>query len=864
MNSTRALQLILPTDKRNPAFTLYQDDREQQIHVYYGLELLQVVPADRQHVQYKLLVANLYNAGLKVISLEDLFGVSRKTMRVWGQALQSGDVERLARVLEGRQRHRKLTPEISSFIEHRFAEVYWQNRRCYSARLRQEVWAVFGVRLSGEAIRPLLSALRKAAQTHPDIPPEVSGSGAGGGDIPASERVSGAVLAPALEAAEAGRPEVRTGEEPCELAGPGACLAPAAPKLTPPTQGVALLEGRAWAAPLSAGEEADRRTSEGGAGQAPGELTVEAPAGPPEAPMPARPAVAIKPWAAGQARWCDHLGLLLFWEALSELAALLRPPVPWLKQWLASVLLGAHNVEQTKYLNWEELNLLLGPVAAALTLQRNALSQLATPANLQAVWRWNLRQVEALNETDFYLDPHTKHYTGQQPLLKGWCPVIRWADKALHSDFVHTQRGEAIYCECTDNFADLRQRLWELVARLRQTLGWSSERVITLVVDRGVFGLEVFEKVLADPSLHLITWEKGYQPGQWQEALKQGEFIIERPRNRAQDLRTYHFKYLERPWAKAPGMRQWIVVATNPEGKSIEVSVLTDDPKRPAMEALKLIFNRWVQENDFKYEDKHFGINQITSYRTVPYEKLKGQLQDRQVKSGQAKALSQARLDLERQQKRYLFDQEQADVQHARRQALLAEWEKRAANPSDPGPTDGAKALARLRVACQRYEAARTERRKKIQALQEQLETNRQQWATVQKEESRLEQLIAQGMHRLDTQNKQLMDAIKITASNAFRQALKPFKKAYDNYRDDHDYFRQLTHSGGVLRWSGHTFEVHLLPRVNYPPALQAIILSLLEQLNAKQPKLPDGSGRTLEFHLSDRNDFEIRFKGSG
>jgi hypothetical protein len=107
------------------------------------------------------------------------------------------------------------------------------------------------------------------------------------------------------------------------------------------------------------------------------------------------------------------------------------------------------------------------------------------------------------------------------------------------------------------------------------------------------------------------------------------------------------------------------------------------------------------------------------------------------------------------------------------------------------------------------------------------------------------------------------MDAIKIAASNTFRQALQPFKKAYDNYRDDHDYFRQLTHSGGVLRWTGQTFEVHLLPRVNYPPALQAIILTLLEQLNAQQPQLPERSQRPLKFYLSDRDDFEIRLKGS-
>ena len=39
-------QLILGTDKRNALFTVYEweeDDGEEQLHVYYGLELLEVV-----------------------------------------------------------------------------------------------------------------------------------------------------------------------------------------------------------------------------------------------------------------------------------------------------------------------------------------------------------------------------------------------------------------------------------------------------------------------------------------------------------------------------------------------------------------------------------------------------------------------------------------------------------------------------------------------------------------------------------------------------------------------------------------------------------------------------------------------------
>jgi len=41
-------------------------------------------------------------------------------------------------------------------------------------------------------------------------------------------------------------------------------------------------------------------------------------------------------------------------------------------------------------------------------------------------------------------------------------------------------------------------------------------------VDRGIFGAEVFEKVLADPALHLITWQKGYVAQSWDPKAVQG------------------------------------------------------------------------------------------------------------------------------------------------------------------------------------------------------------------------------------------------------------------------------------------------------------------------------------------------------
>jgi hypothetical protein len=69
--------------------------------------------------------------------------------------------------------------------------------------------------------------------------------------------------------------------------------------------------------------------------------------------------------------------------------------------------------------------------------QRELLGTLATPQTVAAVLRWNFQQLgePVMRSNDFYLDPHTKHYTGMQRVLKGWCASIRWADKVMHGDF---------------------------------------------------------------------------------------------------------------------------------------------------------------------------------------------------------------------------------------------------------------------------------------------------------------------------------------------------------------------------------------------------------------------------------------------
>ena len=513
--------------------------------------------------------------------------------------------------------------------------------------------------------------------------------------------------------------------------------------------------------------------------------------------------------------FCHHLGVLLFSAVLFGVEKELAASGWLLKQWLATLLLGAVNIEQTKLLDFEDLRRLLGRTLRSLFPQRNQLTELASGTSAAQLLSFNAQLVGAAQRRDFYFDPHTKHYTGMQNVLKGWCARIRWADKVLHSDFFHTAAGQPVYLECADNYQDMRERFAALLPRFRQALGLAADAVVTCVIDRGIFSHEVFAKTLEAPDYHLITWEKNFRSGPWDPKNCSGHYALERTRNHAQDKRVYHFQYLDQDWAKNPKMRQLIVRATNPQQRTVEVGVLTDDRQRAASEIIYLMFNRWTQENDFKYLDEHWGINQITSYASVAYERLKDQVEQKQIKSGEYKAREQKTAQLKSQLSKLLLSQHQHPRQSVRR----------------------------------------TER---IAALTNDLTQAQQDQANTQKEVSRLEVLIQQQMVRLDTRNKRLLDSLKLIARNAFYQALEPFKGAYNNYRDDHELFRNLTQADGVLAESADQVEAYLLPTVNYPPALEKIVRGLLTQINRKDPKMPDGSGRRLRLRLGQKAGLQI------
>lgn len=552
-------------------------------------------------------------------------------------------------------------------------------------------------------------------------------------------------------------------------------------------------------------------------------------------------------------RYLHHAGVLLFSSWLSRVQAVHAQGV-LLKQWLVMVLLEAVNIEQSKYVSWESLRTFLGWTVRGTVEQRRLLGEIGQSQGAEAVLRLNAEVAEVDQCSDFYYDPHTMHYTGMKKILKGWCSNIRWADKALHCDYLHTSEGMPVYVEYADNYLDLRERFSAVIGHFRHTVEIGECQVLTVVMDRGIYGLEVFESVKADHLLELVTWEKGFVAEVFDEGISSGSYELARPRNNAADVRLYRFAYIDEVWPRDSSIRRLVVRATNPEGKCIVVSILSTDTKRNAKDLIRLMFRRWIQENDFKYLDKHYGINQITSYASIPYEDLKSTLTDKQMESAETKALFSERRECEKDLRRLLHKEHNRDNRIAQAQASLVVVGKKietgtASTQCDPGElADLRKEHSRLKTIVTRL--AKLKFQEKKQELDRQIVVLNAMLASCNKNISKLDYLIAQGYESLDVNKKRVMDSIKILARNLFYRALAPFKESYDNYRDDHEYFRSLTHAPGLWVDDGSIVTVYLEPAPHLSPKITRCFQEILDESQKTLLILPDGSGRTFQIQL--------------
>ena len=120
-----------------------------------------------------------------------------------------------------------------------------------------------------------------------------------------------------------------------------------------------------------------------------------------------------------------------------------------------------------------------------------------------------------------------------------------------------------------------------------------------------------------------------------------------------------------------------------------------------------------------------------------------------------------------------------------------------------------------------------------IDELTIRLEAVEQDLKTTPKTESRLEQVIAAGHAKLNTRRKAFMDAIRITCCNLFLGCLDVFRTFYDNRRDDHELLRALTRAPGFVAFRHGTVCITLVPELAVQPKAFASMRRFCQEVSA-------------------------------
>ncbi len=715
------LQLILGIDKNNPLFSIYSpEDNPEMLEVYFGLALLERVERGADSFQFKLLVGRLYNMNYRRKALVEAFDVDLKTIRKWGNALKSGQLDMIEAAFAGHDVRRKLTPEIESYARSRFREIYQGNHYSYSSVIRSEIKEHFGKTLCAETLRPVFK----------------------------DEKILGGVSVQPVE-------NGRSRDVICDSR-----------------------------EKLSSFDEETRN-------QIPSNRE------------------------DGKAVFLHHAGILLLLHLIFDVTEGL--PLRHLScQWLISVLLGAVNIEQSGRLDFASLAKLAGmEFLISPRHQRSALKAGSTEHNRILLFARNAGFINADENRWYYYDPHGIRYTGIRKILKGWCGSVGKITKVHYQDFIHTSSGEPVFFKSFDNYYDLRERFDVTVSEFAQVLE-KPLRPLVFVIDRGIYGQNILSKINRNGDT-LVTWEKGYEHDGWNNELPVLNFRITRYRNSFQDTVSCEFDCIRYPFEKIPGYDRIIVRARADGKEDIEVSVLVNGNALTTEEAVTAIFSRWIQEGDFLYEVRHFGLNQITSYDFENYGSLEENLLEKAVESNEYIVQKLRREALNRELKRLILKKE---------------------NALDKGKTLKDTDLLRMK------------------ALKDELAETAESMRLMEKKCSKEDKLIETGAQKLNTAPKQYMDIVKITARNIFFNLFEKFRPSYGNFRNDHVMLRELTRAPGFVSADEEKIMVFLCPPLTVQPKVRETLQLFLDQASANIGKF---KGRKLQFRLWDKDIREAK-----
>lgn len=216
-----------------------------------------------------------------------------------------------------------------------------------------------------------------------------------------------------------------------------------------------------------------------------------------------------------------------------------------------------------------------------------------------------------------YLDGHVREYHGKYRLSKAKKSQRQVAAPAATDTWVNDATGEPLLVVTSQVNAQLTQVLEPILAEVKQLV--PGDRRITVVFDRGGYSPKLFQRLI-ELGFDLITYRKGKSRRlprsdfEEQELKVNGKSVryelCDRPRVRVGRL---HPKRKKRVAAEGPEFL-WLREVTILRDDGRQTNILTNRSDLEAVEVAYWMFNRWRQENFFKYAAAEFALDGLVEY----------------------------------------------------------------------------------------------------------------------------------------------------------------------------------------------------------------------------------------------------------
>lgn len=204
-----------------------------------------------------------------------------------------------------------------------------------------------------------------------------------------------------------------------------------------------------------------------------------------------------------------------------------------------------------------------------------------------------------------YVDGHVRAYHGKHPISSAYVARRHLAMPATTDYWVHDRSGDPLLVITGEVNTSLTLAFPDLLAQVRGLLG---DRRVTIVFDRGGFSPKLFEGMLED-GFDILTYRKGRS-----RRIHPRRFH----RRRANiDGKAVTYSLHDQPVRFLHGklrLRQITRLSDNGH----QTHVLTSRWDLRDIEIAYRMFDRWRQENFFKYMREEFLLDALLDYRIEP------------------------------------------------------------------------------------------------------------------------------------------------------------------------------------------------------------------------------------------------------